>query len=247
METTSATAGATTTKYARAVDQLKASTTVPRNVYARMENVKVDVTVDSGAAAPADKLNRLLSANRKFAQLWNSSCNSGEDGTISTTETATEKRLTRLATRAGWSDQEVADLLAERREKAGDAAVSGRENEIENIIKDVRKQEVLEGGLREVAGQFAGFFLGEFMKSMRDTVETGEFGHGGKDEQTWQGMLDSELANAAATTDSYGLNELIYSALARKNGIDDSADSVPVRRSYGTKFYPNAGTTLATA
>lgn len=60
--------------------------------------------------------------------------------------------------------------------------------------------------LHDAATQFEGVFLTILMNAMQDTVpEQSLFGQQDSSEQTWQGMLNDERAQAIAKNGSFGL------------------------------------------
>ena len=134
---------------------------------------------------------------------------------------AHEGVLSLTAARAGWSDQEVADLVVSAR-RNHNQPVSDKETltkDIKQLLEATHKQIAQEQALKEVSKQFAGVFLGQFLPAMRKTVKTGDFGFGGREEQTFQAMLDDEFANQAARGETYGLSQLIYQSLARAGNV----------------------------
>ncbi len=68
--------------------------------------------------------------------------------------------------------------------------------------------------LRKVCRQVEGVFLNYLLKSMRKTVTTSDlFGSAGK-EELFRDMLDSEICERAAETQSMGLGDLLYRQLS---------------------------------
>lgn len=67
--------------------------------------------------------------------------------------------------------------------------------------------------LRGVSEMFTGFFMGQMLKSMRGTIQQGEFGHGGSAENQFQTLMDEEFGYEAAAGHGYGLTEMIYQSL----------------------------------
>lgn len=60
--------------------------------------------------------------------------------------------------------------------------------------------------LHDAATQFEGVFLEMLMNAMQDTVpQQTIFGQEDSSEQTWQGMLNDERAQAISKNDSFGL------------------------------------------
>ena len=60
--------------------------------------------------------------------------------------------------------------------------------------------------LKDAATQFEGVFMEMLMNAMQDTVpQQTIFGKEDSSEQTWQGMLNDERAQALAKNDSFGL------------------------------------------
>ncbi len=173
------------------------------------------IRVDPAAAPPAGKLDRLLARDPVVRQAWTRT--GGSTGANS--REVRDRTLALAAGQAGWSDQEIADLLAAaHRTDETPLAPATLEARVRETLGAARKQLAEDRALREVASQFAGVFLGQFLKAMRETVDTGEFGHGGSEEQTFQAMLDSQMAEDAARSNSYGLSDLIYQSLTGRRG-----------------------------
>jgi len=70
--------------------------------------------------------------------------------------------------------------------------------------------------LREGAALFAGFFLGQVFKIMRQSVRETAFGHGGAGERLFRQMADEEIGMAAARQNAGGLSDLVYRSLTRQ-------------------------------
>ena len=70
--------------------------------------------------------------------------------------------------------------------------------------------------LRLASREFAGVFIGQMMKIMYSTIEKSEIGHGGQGEEIFQEMLTSEFARQAAYSESYGISEMVYKSLRRR-------------------------------
>ncbi len=73
--------------------------------------------------------------------------------------------------------------------------------------------------LREVSALFAGFFLGQLFKIMRQSVRETSFGHGGNGERLFRQLADEEIGVAAARQNAGGLTDLVYRSLARQARI----------------------------
>jgi flagellar protein FlgJ len=67
--------------------------------------------------------------------------------------------------------------------------------------------------LKEACQQFESLFLNQLLSEMRKTIpkseEGGVFGDG-KNQETFQGMLDEERAKAWSQTDGIGLANILY-------------------------------------
>jgi len=194
------------------------------------------IQVDVAAEPPADKLKRLLERDHEAARAWERTDSFAARKPAPLQDAA----LAACAGRAGWSDQELADLIIAARRKHGESVEpAALEDSLPGFLGAVRTQLAEESALREVSREFAGVFMGQFLRAMRATVHTSEFGSGGSEEQTFQALLDDELANEAARSESYGLSDLIYQGLLRKASLrwqpesGQSAAAVPASREFG--------------
>ena len=182
-------------------------------------------TVRPGAQPPAAKFERLLRADWRFRRSWERAGRTAR----CITPAAHERTLALAAAKAGWSDQEIADLVTAARRRHGDgsaAAESGRAGrEIGDLLAWTHEQVARERALREVSAEFAGVFLGQFLRAMRRTVPVPRegFGFGGREEQTFRELLDDEFATRIARGENYGLTDLIYRSLARADGRAEAA------------------------
>jgi Rod binding domain-containing protein len=77
--------------------------------------------------------------------------------------------------------------------------------------------------LHDAATQFEGVFLEILMNAMQDTVpEQSIYGQQDSSEQTWQGMLNDERAQAIAKSGSFGLAKQLEEQL-RPQVLGDAA------------------------
>lgn len=68
--------------------------------------------------------------------------------------------------------------------------------------------------LRRVTGQVVGsVFFGTLLKTMRQSVLRGPYGHGGRGEDVFAAQLDAVLAERAGTAVQRGLGEALYARL----------------------------------
>ncbi len=89
------------------------------------------------------------------------------------------------------------------------------------------------GALREVAEQFEALFLQTMLKSMRDaSIEDPLFGDSDQME-TYQGMMDQQLAVEMASGKGVGLADMLVRQLGgvEANNLDGPRDSFPIPRS----------------
>ena len=91
--------------------------------------------------------------------------------------------------------------------------------------------------IEDVSKQFAGFFIGQVYKVMRKSVPVSEFGQGGKTERQFQEMVDAELANLSGKSSSYGLGEVIFRGLMRRDSSQDNSKS---KTNAALKVYDDA-------
>lgn len=78
---------------------------------------------------------------------------------------------------------------------------------------------------REASRMFAGLFLSQMLKSMRESVQQSDFGHGGMGEQFFQSQADDAMAMEASKSQGYGLSDLVYRSFQTRNGMH--VDSLP--------------------
>lgn len=70
--------------------------------------------------------------------------------------------------------------------------------------------------LRKSIEEFVGMaFYGPLLKMMHNSAIKGEFGHGGRGEEVFQGQLDLELASRAGKASKSSLTEAFYSRMKR--------------------------------
>lgn len=88
-------------------------------------------------------------------------------------------------------------------EPTGGAANAQNAQNAQNLTPE-QKQALAK--LHDAATQFEGVFLEMLMNAMQDTVpQQTIFGQEDSSEQTWQGMLNDERAQAISKNDSFGL------------------------------------------
>lgn len=90
--------------------------------------------------------------------------------------------------------------------------------------------------LRLASREFAGVFIGQMMKIMYSTIEKSEIGHGGQGEEIFQDMLTSEFSRQAAYNEGYGISEMVYKSLRRREAAQafGAAQQAPVTREEGS-------------
>ncbi len=211
--------------------------------YLRKARPVQDIRINDNAEAPTAKLERLLARDWRFRRSWQRTDRTARQMTSS----AHERVLALSANRDGWSDQEIADMITAARRNHGQP-VDNRQalaGDVRQLLEFTHKQVAREQALMEVSRQFAGVFLGQFLQAMRKTVKTGEFGFGGREEQTFQSMLDDEFANQAARSETYGLSQLIYQSLARAGNVPGSAAGALSARQVSAA-YTSTGFTAGT-
>ncbi|NLM39328.1 MAG: flagellar biosynthesis protein FlgJ [Firmicutes bacterium] len=69
--------------------------------------------------------------------------------------------------------------------------------------------------LQEASEQFESLFLNILLSEMRKTVPDNELFGGGRAEKIFQSMLDQEIADNAARSQSLGLAKMIYEQMER--------------------------------
>ena len=71
--------------------------------------------------------------------------------------------------------------------------------------------------LRETTAQVVGsVFYGTLLKTMRQSIIQGNFGHGGRGEEIFAGQLDALIAERAGAATRGGLGETLYRWLERQ-------------------------------
>lgn len=115
--------------------------------------------------------------------------------------------------------------------------VKSAAKQVGGIGSNVMTPEQADERLRDVSEKFAGFFMGMMMKMMRKTVKQSEFGHGGSGEQMFQDLADDEIGKKAGSTGAYGLADIIYQSLNRKQ----SAKIQVMQQKAAVEAYAQAG------
>jgi len=91
-------------------------------------------------------------------------------------------------------------------------------------LTPVQKQALAK--LHDAATQFEGVFLEILMNAMQDTVpQQSIFGQEDSSEQTWQGMLNDDRAQAIAKSGSFGLGQQLENQLRNEVLSDASQES----------------------
>lgn len=72
--------------------------------------------------------------------------------------------------------------------------------------------------LKKASKDFEAVFVKQFMDIMQSTVDKGDFMHGGQAEETFQSMLNDEMAKNISSSPhtSFGFAEQIYKQLKNK-------------------------------
>jgi Rod binding domain-containing protein len=105
-------------------------------------------------------------------------------------------------------------------EPTGAAAGAQNAQSAQNLTPE-QKQALAK--LHDAATQFEGVFLEILMNAMQDTVpQQTIFGQEDSSEQTWQGMLNQERAEAIAKSGSFGLAQQLEQQL-RPQVLGDAA------------------------
>ncbi len=78
----------------------------------------------------------------------------------------------------------------------------------DNKLKDDNK-------LKKACFELESLFLNQLMKQMRATIPKSEMMGGGKSEEIYTAMLDSQLAKEISLTKGIGLGEMIYKQMAK--------------------------------
>lgn len=103
------------------------------------------------------------------------------------------------------------------------ARINGSANADKATLLQMRKTAGSDQALRMAANEFAGVFLGQMFKTMSSTVQRSEMFSGGAGENMFRDMLNQEYARNAAYNDAYGLGQMIYQAMKRRNGIQEAS------------------------
>ncbi len=83
-------------------------------------------------------------------------------------------------------------------------------NTASNVDRDL-------AALRKTSGQIVGsVFYGTLLKTMRQSVIKGEYGHGGRGEEVFANQLDAILAERMGTAGNSGLANVLYDRLERQ-------------------------------
>ncbi len=115
-------------------------------------------------------------------------------------------------------------------------SLRGRSSKSELMQVAAIAQNDSEEGLKLAAREFTGMFIGQMLKTMRSTVDTSEFMHGGEAEKIFQGLLDDEWARNIAYSedienDRNNITGKVYESLKRKSNAE--AYSAYLRSSMG--------------
>lgn len=86
----------------------------------------------------------------------------------------------------------------------------------------------IDAKLRGVAEEFVSVFMNQVMKAMRSTVQQNPEMHGDNGEKFFQEMLDTEQSKLLAKGSGYGLTDLIYQALLRKQSAGGTGTAAKV-------------------
>jgi Rod binding domain-containing protein len=104
---------------------------------------------------------------------------------------------------------------------AGGTPAQGAQSAANANLTPEQKQALAK--LHDAATQFEGVFLEILMNAMQDTVpQQSIFGQEDSSEQTWQGMLNDERAQAIAKSGSFGLAQQLEQQL-RPQVLGDAA------------------------
>ncbi len=107
-----------------------------------------------------------------------------------------------------------------------DPSSSSPQTQSSQNLTPVQKQALAK--LHDAATQFEGVFLEMLMNAMQDTVpEQSIFGEESASEQTWQGMLNDERAQAIAKNGAFGLAQQLEGQL-RNQVLDDASHEANV-------------------
>lgn len=75
--------------------------------------------------------------------------------------------------------------------------------------------------INKACAEFESLFISQLFKEMRATIPKSDFISGGKSEEIYTGMLDSEIAKEIASNRGIGLSALIRSQLESEKKDDD--------------------------
>lgn len=75
--------------------------------------------------------------------------------------------------------------------------------------------------LRAACSEMESFFIGYLMKEMRATIDKSELLSGGKGEEMFTSMLDTEIAKKSSAAGGIGLSEILMEQLTRQNRKND--------------------------
>jgi peptidoglycan hydrolase FlgJ len=69
--------------------------------------------------------------------------------------------------------------------------------------------------LRKACGEFEAFLIGQMLKEMRATVPKSELFGSREQEETFQDMMDSEVAKELSKTKAFGIGDLLYAHMSK--------------------------------
>lgn len=78
--------------------------------------------------------------------------------------------------------------------------------------------------IKEVCQQFESLFIGMLLKQMRSTVQDGGLTEKSQARETFESMLDEEMAKEMAENGGIGIADLMYKALSGTAYADASSD-----------------------
>lgn len=88
--------------------------------------------------------------------------------------------------------------------------------------KDASRQD--DAALRKTCQEFEAIFVQSMFKAMRSTVPAGGLFQGGMAQDTFQEMMDLEVAKASAEQGRLGIAEALYRQLHREVEADEAAN-----------------------
>jgi peptidoglycan hydrolase FlgJ len=104
---------------------------------------------------------------------------------------------------------------------AGNTPAQSAQSAADAKLTPVQKQALAK--LHDAAQQFEGVFLEILMNAMQDTVpQQSIFGKSDSSEETWQGMLNDERAQAIAKSGTFGLAQQLEEQM-RPEVLSDAA------------------------